>query len=243
MSAPLIETPVAILAGGLATRLRPRTETIPKSLLPVAGRPFLSHQLDWLHSQGIRNVVLCVGYLGEQIEEQFEDGTSCGMQLQYSFDGNTLLGTGGAIKKALPLLGKHFFVLYGDSYLPIPWGPVLESFRQSGKDGLMTVFHNEGRYDTSNVWFESGSIKVYDKRNRLPEMRHIDYGLSLLDSGVFDAYPVARPFDLAQVMGALVSAQQLAGYEVSQRFYEIGSPEGLQELESLLSQSSHTFLL
>jgi len=251
VSAPL-EIPVAILAGGLATRLRPITEKIPKSLIPVAGKPFLAHQLELLRSRGVRRVVLCVGYLGEMIQRQFSDGRAFGLQLEYSFDsprqsevetGATtgvpkLLGTGGAIKQALPLLGIEFFVLYGDSYLPIEYRPVAEFFRRSGKLGCMTVYRNEGRYDTSNAVFRDGTVLVYNKKNRLPEMQHIDYGLSLFQATVFNAYPADQPFDLAEVMGNLVQEKQLAGYEVQERFYEIGSPAGLAELESLLQSKS-----
>lgn len=235
MTAPLT-IPVAILAGGLATRLRPITGKIPKSLVPVAGKPFLAHQLALLHARGIRRAVLCVGHLGEMIQHDFGDGSALGVQLEYSFDGPQLLGTGGAVKQALPLLGDEFFVLYGDSYLPVEYLPVAEFFRRSGKLGCMTVFRNEGRYDTSNVVFRDGEIAVYDKKNRRPEMRHIDYGLSLFKASVFNSYPPNEPFDLASVMGKLVQEKQLAGYEVNQRFYEMGSPAGLAELEKLLHQ-------
>jgi len=228
-----LDIPVAILAGGLATRLRPITEKIPKSLVPVAGRPFLAHQLEMLHARGIRRAVLCIGYLGELIQKEF--GTEAfGVKLDYSFDGPKLLGTGGATKRALPKLGPEFFILYGDSYLPIEYAPIVSAFRQSGKDGLMTVYRNEDKYDSSNVVFHDGEIAVYDKKVRLPEMRHIDYGLSLFKSTVFDRYGANQVFDLAEVMTRLVQEKQLAGYEVRERFYEIGSPSGLAELESLL---------
>ena len=228
-----LDIPVAILAGGLATRLRPITEKIPKSLVPVAGRPFLAHQLEMLHARGIRRAVLCIGYLGELIQKEF--GTEAfGVKLDYSFDGPKLLGTGGATKRALPKLGPEFFILYGDSYLPIEYAPIVSAFRQSGKDGLMTVYRNEDKYDSSNVVFHDGEIAVYDKKVRLPEMRHIDYGLSLFKSTVFDRYGANQVFDLAEVMTRLVQEKQLAGYEVRERFYEIGSPAGLAELESLL---------
>jgi NDP-sugar pyrophosphorylase family protein len=235
VSAPL-DIPVAILAGGLATRLRPITEKIPKSLVPVAGKPFLAHQLELLHARGIRHAVLCIGYLGEMIQRDFGDGKAFGVRLDYSFDGPKLLGTGGAIQRALPLLGNEFFVLYGDSYLPVEYRPIADFFRRSGKLGLMTVYRNEGRYDTSNVVFHDGEIAVYDKKNRPPEMRHIDYGLSLFKTSAFASYAAGQPFDLAEVMGKLVREKQLAGYEVPERFYEMGSPAGLAELESLLSR-------
>ncbi|HXS67817.1 MAG TPA: nucleotidyltransferase family protein [Candidatus Polarisedimenticolia bacterium] len=230
----LSQIPVAILAGGLATRLRPITEKIPKSLVPVAGKPFLTHQLEFLSSRGIRHAVLCVGYLGEMIQRDYGN-EAFGIKLDYSFDGAKLLGTGGAIKRALPMLGGEFFVLYGDSYLPIEYRPIAEFFERSGKLGCMTVYHNEGRYDTSNVVFADGGIKVYDKKAKLPEMRHIDYGLSLFKAAAFDGYSAEQPFDLADVMGKLVREKQLAGYEVRERFYEIGSPAGLKELEELLN--------
>ena len=236
MSAPLLNVPVAILAGGLATRLRPVTDKIPKALVPVAGKPFLAHQLDVLRRQGMTRVVLCLGHLGEMVREQFGDGSAHGVRLDYSFDGPVLLGTGGALKQALPWLGERFFVLYGDSYLPIDFAPVADCFERSGKLGLMTIYRNEGRYDTSNMVYADGEIKVYDKTRRLPEMRHIDYGLSLLRAAALDEYPTGAKFDLAELMQRLVARRQLAGFEVLERFYEIGSPDGLAELEALLRE-------
>ena len=227
--------PVAILAGGLATRLRPITEKIPKVLVSVAGQPFLAHQLRLLRKQGITRAVLCLGYLGEMVQREFGGGSAHGVRLDYSFDGPVLLGTGGALKRALPKLDERFFVLYGDSYLPISFAPVAEFFERSGKLGLMTVYRNEGKYDTSNVVFADGEIKVYEKKQRLPEMHHIDYGLSMFRADVFARYPTNQAFDLTAVMSDLVAERQLAGYEVKERFYEIGSPAGLQELNELLS--------
>jgi NDP-sugar pyrophosphorylase family protein len=232
----LLDIPVAILAGGLATRLRPLTEKLPKVLLPVAGKPFLAHQLDLLRKQGISRAVLCLGHLGEMVVKEFGDGHKFGVHLDYSFDGPVLLGTGGALQRALPQLGPCFFVLYGDSYLPTPFGPIARSFQRSGKLGLMTVYRNEGLYDTSNVVFAGGEIQVYDKQARLPEMRHIDYGLSLFRAEAFAGRAEGRKFDLAELMSQLVAARQLAGYEVPERFYEIGSPAGLAELEALLAE-------
>jgi NDP-sugar pyrophosphorylase family protein len=226
---------VALLAGGLATRLRPITEKIPKVLVSVAGRPFLEHQLALLRKQGLTRVVLCLGHLGEMVVDQFGDGSAHGMRLEYSFDGPKLLGTGGALKQAMPKLSENFFVLYGDSYLTEPFVPVAEFFLRSGKLGLMTVFNNEGKYDTSNVVFGEGEIKVYDKKQRLPEMRHIDYGLSLFHKSAFDEWPDNQPFDLAAVMTRLVEQRQMAGWEVKERFYEIGSHIGLEELNRILS--------
>jgi NDP-sugar pyrophosphorylase family protein len=226
--------PVAILAGGLATRLRPTTEKIPKALIPVAGQPFLAHQLRLLQNAGIRKVVLCVGYRGEMIEQEFGDGRNFGVELSYSFDGPELLGTGGALKKALPLLSQRFLVLYGDSYLPIDYAAPARAFVASGKLGLMTVFRNQGRWDTSNVWFQDGAIKSYSKKERTPEMQFIDFGLGILDSNALAPWPEGKAFDLADLYRDLISRKELAGFEVEQRFYEIGSPEGLAELDAML---------
>lgn len=228
--------PVALLAGGLATRLRPITETIPKALVPIAGEPFLAHQLRLLHGQGLRRVVLCAGYLGDMIERDFGNGSGYGMEIEYSFDGPKLLGTGGALRRALPQLGEQFIVLYGDSYLPIDYCAVVESFSASGKPGLMTVFHNQGQWDTSNVVFADGTIRNYNKKELTPEMQHIDYGLGILRAETLRECPADEAFDVADVYRDLSAAGELAGYEVRERFYEIGSPEGLAELDALLQR-------
>lgn len=231
-----LNLPVAILSGGLANRLRPATEKIPKALLPVAGRPFIAHQLDLLQRRGVQRVVLCVGHLGEMVREAFPDGRAWGMTLEYSFDGAVLLGTGGAVRKALPLLGDKFFVLYGDSFLPTDYSAVAGAFTRSRQPALMTVFCNEGRWDTSNVVFRNGRVAVYDKRRRIPDMNHIDYGLSVLTPRAFAGLETHMPLDLADVFQKLVAEGRLAGYEVRERFYEAGSPAGLAELETLLGK-------
>lgn len=228
------ELPVAVLAGGLATRLKPLTEKIPKLLVEVAGEPFFSHQLRLLRAAGLTRIVLCVGYLGEQVVERYGDGSTWGVRLEYSFDGPRLLGTGGALIRALPRLGEAFYVLYGDSYLPIDYQAAARGFIQSGKLGLMTVYENDGRFDASNAWFEAGAIRAYDKKARLPAMRHIDYGLGLFRRAAFDGFPRDEPVDLAEVQKALLARGELAGFEVKQRFYEIGSRAGLEELDRLL---------
>jgi NDP-sugar pyrophosphorylase family protein len=234
MAANAPPLPVALLAGGLATRLRPITEKIPKALVTVAGEPFLAHQLRLLRAQGLSRVVLCVGHLGEMIQEQFGDGAEWGIQLEYSFDGPALLGTGGALVRALPLLGEAFLVLYGDSYLPIDYQAVIRAFLDSGEPGLMTVFHNQGQWDTSNVVFADGIIHCYDKKALTATMQHIDYGLGILRAEALAPYPRDKAFDLADVYRDLSRAGRLAGYEVANRFYEIGSPKGLAELDGLL---------
>jgi NDP-sugar pyrophosphorylase family protein len=229
-----VDLPVAILAGGLATRLRPITEKVPKLLIEVAGEPFFTHQIRLLKAAGLTRLVLCVGYLGEKIVELYGDGSKHGIHIDYSFDGPKLLGTGGALIQALPKLGDAFYVLYGDSYLPVDYRAVGDFFLRSGQKGLMTVYENHELYDASNVWFEGGEIKVYDKKNKVPQMHHIDYGLGLFKAAAFDGFPRDQVVDLAAVQMQLVAQKQLAGYEIPERFYEIGSHAGLQELDALL---------
>jgi N-acetyl-alpha-D-muramate 1-phosphate uridylyltransferase len=229
-----VSLPVAILAGGLATRLRPTTKRIPKALVEVAGKPFAIHQLELLRRHNLTDVVFCVGYLGEQIQEALGDGGRWGMHLQYVFDGPTLLGTGGALRRALPLLGESFFVLYGDSYLECDYAVVKQAFRHSGKLGLMTVYCNNGLWDRSNVLFDRGHIIRYDKRQRTSDMRHIDYGLGALHARAFDGYPDGAVIDLAEIYRDLLAQDQLAGFEATRRFYEIGSPAGLEETRQYL---------
>ncbi len=229
--------PCAILCGGLATRLRPITQTIPKSLVPINGEPFLAHQLRLLRKKGVRDLVLCIGHLGAMIQDFAGDGREFGLNIRYSFDGTPLLGTAGAIRKALPQLGDSFFVLYGDSYLDCDYASIADAFTVSGKSGLMTIYRNEGSFDASNVQAENGVILRYDKKNRTPQMRYIDYGLGAFKASVFAALPLDEVCDLHDVYQSLLSAGQLAAYEVGERFYEIGSPGGITDLEHYLAGS------
>ncbi|MFS8115070.1 nucleotidyltransferase family protein [Rhizobium jaguaris] len=228
---------VCILAGGLATRLRPITEKIPKSLVEVAGEPFIFHQLRYLSEQGVTDVVLCVGYLGEMIEDLVSDGALFGLNVKYSPDGPRLLGTGGAIRQALPMLADSFFVLYGDSYLPIDFSKVEASFRSANKLGLMTVLENGDRWDKSNVLFRDGQLIEYNKRAPSPDMKYIDYGLGILQASALETYEPGEVFDIADLYHSLSLRGQLAGYEVTERFYEIGSHSGLQEAETYFSEN------
>jgi NDP-sugar pyrophosphorylase family protein len=225
--------PVAILAGGLATRLGPLTEKIPKSLISIDGEPFVAHQLRLLQRSAIQRVILCVGHLGEQIERVVGNGSSFGVQVTYSYDGATLQGTAGAIRTALPKLGESFFVMYGDSYLACNYAAIEQEFLRGGKWGLMTVFRNEGQWDASNVEFEGGRILAYNKKHLTPRMRYIDYGLGVFHA---DAFLRTRAIDLADVYAELLQADQLAAMEVRERFYEMGSPAGLEEMKSFLSR-------
>ena len=227
--------PVAILAGGLATRLRPATERVPKSLLELNGEPFIAHQLRLLGGKGIRQVVLCVGFLGEMIRDTVGNGREFGVEVEYSFDGATLLGTAGAIKNALPLLGESFLTLYGDSYLACDYRAVAGAHKASRKSALMTVFHNRGKWDASNVEFRGGELLAYSKKNRTPNMEYIDYGLGAFSARAFDRVTPERAWDLAELYAQLLVEGQLAGFEVRERFYEIGSVAGLEETARFLA--------
>lgn len=226
--------PVAILAGGFATRLGLITKEIPKALVTVNGKPFIFHQLEQLRAEGIARVVCCVGYKGEMIEKAVGDGSRFDLHVVYSYDGETLLGTGGSVKRAISKLGESFFILYGDSYLKANYRKIKMKFDQTNKKGLLTVFENRGVWDTSNLSYQDGRIIAYSKKKIVPEMTHIDYGLSLLEADVFINYPEDEIIDLADVYEKLVYDNELAGLEITDRFYEIGSPKGLQELEAFI---------
>ena len=232
---------VAILAGGLATRLGALTASVPKSMVQVAGEPFISHQLRGLSRQGFCEVVICTGHLGEVIEDFVGDGSAFGCRVRHSLDGERSLGTGGALRQALPLLGETFLVIYGDSYLRAPLRPVWEYFVDSGKSALMTVFRNENQWGQSNVEFRDGEIQSYDKTAPSPSMQHIDYGAGCIRAEALSAFaPAGRPFDLASFYTAMLERRQLAAYEVAERFYEIGSPAGLAETDALLRSNNET---
>jgi NDP-sugar pyrophosphorylase family protein len=228
--------PVAILAGGLATRLGSVSATRPKALVEVAGRPFAVEQIELLRRNGLTDLVFCLGHLGQQVEAALGDGQAWGVRLRYVYDGPRLLGTGGALRQALPLLGPAFFVLYGDAYLDCDYAAVAAAFHASGRLGLMTVYANAGRWDTSNVHYADGRLWRYDKRQPTPDMQHIDYGLGVLTPGAFQPYAPGQPLDLAAVYQDLLAAGQLAAFEVTRRFYEIGSPAGLEETRRFLRQ-------
>jgi MurNAc alpha-1-phosphate uridylyltransferase len=228
---------VAILVGGQATRLYPVTKTIPKAMLQVAGKPFIAHQLGLLKKNGIMKVLICSGYLSEQIENFIGTGDQFGLSISFSADGEKPLGTGGAIKKALPLLENAFFVMYGDSYLTIDFKSISDFFLSQNKKGLMTVLHNKDRWGKSNIVLKNGKIIKYDKKEKSPDMEYIDYGLSMLRKSAFDETGDKEVFDLAEVYQSLIGEEQMIGYEVKSRFYEIGSAQGLAETEEYLLSS------
>ena len=234
----MTDIPVAILAGGKATRLGALTAERPKALMDIAGRAFIDHQLELLKRHGTQRVVMCIGHFGEQIERHVGDGSRYGLSVQYAYDGPVLQGTAGAIRDAAERLGDLCWVLYGDSYLDFDYAGVAESFDARSEPALMTVFRNEGRWDTSNVSFDGRSVTRYDKRSPDPSMRFIDYGATLLRRAGIERIPPEGPSDLAELYAQLAEEDSLAGYEIGQRFYEIGSAEGLAELDRVLGDSA-----
>jgi NDP-sugar pyrophosphorylase family protein len=226
--------PIAVLAGGLAKRMRPLTERVPKALLEVAGEPFVAHQLRLFAREGIGDVRLLAGHYWDQIQRFVGDGGRFGVKVEYIVDGPMLLGTGGAVRHALDRLAPEFLLTYCDSWLDAPYAPVVEAFRASGQPALMCVYRNDNHWDASNVRFENGIIRAYSKNITLPEMHHIDWGLGMLKASAIAARPMDEPWDLAELYEELSNAGRLAGYEMTRRFYEIGSFEGLAETNRLL---------
>jgi NDP-sugar pyrophosphorylase family protein len=227
---------VVILAGGQATRLRPLTDEVPKSLLDIVGRPFLEYQLEFLSRGGVKDIVLCVGYLGEQIERYFGDGSKLGVNLKYSYEKERLLGTAGALKNAEQLLQDPFFVMYGDSYLFLDFAAVTSYFDKMSKLGLMVVYKNYDRYGESNVVIEGNLVKQYSKKDKAEGMVHIDYGASILRKQALELVPQNQVYSLEGLFDQLIEQKELLAYEVDKRFYQIGSPEGLEEFRGYISQ-------
>jgi len=227
---------MVILAGGLATRMRPLTLQLPKSMLQIKGRPFLEYQLELLKEYEIKDILLCVGYRGELIKDHFGDGRKFGVNLSYSFDGDKLLGTGGALKKAYKLLNENFFLMYGDSYLPYDYQEIERHFRDSVKLLLMVAYRNQNRFDRSNLLIQDGMIKLYDKTLQGENLEYIDAGLSILKKEVLNLVPEEEPYDLEELYRTLISEEEMTAFEVKQRFYQIGSFEGLEEFKNLVEK-------
>jgi N-acetyl-alpha-D-muramate 1-phosphate uridylyltransferase len=221
--------PVVILAGGLATRLYPATLKIPKSLIEIDGYPFIHHQLMLIKEKGITDVILCVGRFGEMIETYVGDGSRYGLAVTYSYDGDVLLGTGGAIKKATLAFRCPFLIQYGDSYLDIDLKPVIQRYHTEKRPVLMTIYRNQNAFDTSNIIVKDGRILKYDKTVHDPAMEYIDYGLIVMQKEILDTYPRDEPFDLSGVLSKSVDSGLVSLYEAEQRFYEIGSVQGIKE--------------
>ena len=224
-----------ILAGGLGTRLRPLTDRLPKCMVPAEGKPFLEHQLRLLVSRGVRDIVLCLGYLGERVLEYFGNGHRFGVNLTYAWERDGLLGTAGAIRNAEALLAPEFFVAYGDSYLLLDYRAIMKRFRESDAAAMMVVYRNEDRLERSNVVMRDRQVIAYDKTTRLPGMKWINEGLSVLRRRSLKLIPPGIPFSQEQFFQMLARRRQLLAYETQQRFYEIGSPQGLQEFRRLVA--------
>jgi N-acetyl-alpha-D-muramate 1-phosphate uridylyltransferase len=229
---------VVILAGGMGTRLQAVAPDMPKALVPVAGRPFIEHQFELLRRNGLRRVLLCIGFRSEQIERHVGDGSRFGLEVQYSYeDPALLLGTGGALLNALALLEEVFFVLYGDSYLPTDYRAVADAFVARGSPAMMCVFRNEGQWDKSNVRIAGDRVVFYSKAAGPGEADYIDYGLSSYRKSAIQSYHgITLPVDLARIQQDLVRRNEMGAFVVKERFYEIGKPEGLSELDALLGK-------
>ncbi|NQT72506.1 MAG: NTP transferase domain-containing protein [Chloroflexi bacterium] len=226
---------VAILAGGLATRLGSLTKEQPKSLVRILDRPFLAYQLQNAVRSGVNDVVMCVGHLGDQIENHFGDGHQYEVNIQYSYDGDKLLGTAGSLKKAETLLEDPFFVMYGDSYLALDFKAIMADFTAHNKQAMMVVYKNFDQYDRSNCVVENNCIKCYSKTETIEDMVYIDYGASILRKSTLDFVPQDEVFSLQQLFSVLVNDQQMLAYETKERFYEIGSPMGLNEFHEYMT--------
>jgi len=228
-----------VLAGGLATRMRPHTERLPKSLLEVAGRPFIDWQLELLAGSGIREVVLCIAHLGEAIRAHVGDGVRHGLSVRYAVeDPGRLLGTAGALRAAVALLSPRFVVTYGDSYLPFDYGEPLRLLeRQADCEGVMAVYRNAGRFEPSNVVTDGGWVLRYEKPPAGPEFDHIDYGATALRREVVEALPPGVPFGLDRVQADLAARGRLRALVVHDRFFEVGSPSGRADLDQHLRSS------
>lgn len=227
---------VAILAGGLATRLRELTKERPKSLVRVLEKPFLEHQLELLKKSAVKDIVLCLGHLGEQIERYFGDGGQYGVSIKYSFEDKPL-GTAGAIKNAEPLLDEVFFTLYGDSFLFMDFSAVMSFFETRNKLALMTVYKNHDRYDRSNTTISGELVKQFSKGEKTKDMVYIEYGANIFRKRVLEMIPRGEFYSLDDLFLNLIEKQELLAYEVKERFYEIGSPQGLEDFKQFLTRS------
>lgn len=229
---------IVVLCGGKATRLYPLTKKIPKSMMRFEGKPFLEQQLDLLKKNRIFDIVLCVGYKAEQIKKYFGDGKNFGVEIKYSSDKKRLLGTGGALKKAENLLEDSFLVMWGDSYLPFNFQKAIKFFKKSNKPGMMIVFKNLNKYEPSNVEVKNNLVKSYSKKRKTKKMKYIDYGISIYRKEVLKHLPKNQICDLTKLQQALIKKRQLLAYPAEKRFYQIGSPDGLEELKNYIKRKT-----
>ena len=225
-----------VLAGGLATRMRPRTLTIPKAMLEVAGRPFIEWQLEKLAACGYDEVVMCIAHLGEQIRDHVGNGARFGLRVRYSVEGPKLLGTGGALRAALERLAPTFLLTYGDSYLPFDYaGPLRMLDAHDDCDAVMSVWHNKDALEPSNVVCDGEWVTTYEKGGRGPGFEYIDYGANAVRRELVAQKPEGEAWGFDALQRDLARSRRLRAYVSNDRFFEIGSPEGLAALNGYLS--------
>ena len=225
---------IVILCGGLATRLRPVTEKIPKSMIKIEGKLFLEYQLNLLKKNNIFDMIFCIGDKGEQIEDYFGNGSRFGIKIEYSREKEELLGTGGALKQAESLLDEVFLVIYGDSYLPFNFKVAIDYFNKFNKLGLMTVYKNQDLSGGNNVVVKDNLVKQYNKENPREEMGYIDYGVSIFRKKALEFLPENTHCDLSQLHLSLIKKDQLLAFESKIRFYEVGSFSGIEEFKKYI---------
>jgi MurNAc alpha-1-phosphate uridylyltransferase len=228
---------VAIIAGGLATRLGKLTQNVPKSLLIIKDKPFLQYQLERLRERGIEDVVICTGHLGHQIQDHFGDGSRFGVNLVYSHEEKPV-GTAGALRLARDKLQGTFFTIYGDSYLSLDFAAILKHFDSQNRLALMTVYENADLYDRSNTVVKGQLVEKYSKKERTPGMVYIDYGANLFRKRVLELVPEGQFYSLEDLFAQLIERKELLAYEVKERFYEIGSLQGLTEFGEYMEKLS-----
>lgn len=224
-----------ILAGGLGTRLRPLTDGVPKAMVMVHGKPFLEYQIRLLLNGGITSLVLCIGHLGKRIREYFGDGGKFGVDIRYSDDGDRLLGTAGALKRAEPLLADDFFLIYGDSYLFLDYRAIKDFFRRRQELALMVVYRNEDSREPSNVITGGGFVLAYDKETHTPDMTHINFGASVIRKEALNSVPASRYYTQEELYADLIRKRQLLAFEVYDPYYEVGSRKGLAAFDRLVA--------
>jgi NDP-sugar pyrophosphorylase family protein len=230
--------PVAVLAGGLGTRMADISgPTTPKALLRVAGRAFIDFKLASLAAEGVKRVVLLLGHGDRLIADHVGTGADYGLHVTCRSDGPTLLGTGGAVRRALDLLGEAFWVTYGDTFLRAPMAEIEATFHSRGIEAMMTVLRNRDRWDRSNVHIEKGLVVEHRKGSPPGSYEYIDYGLAILRREPVETFPAGSPFDLEQVFQLLIANGTMGAYVVSRRFYEIGTPEGYRQTNEFLRTS------
>lgn len=228
----------AILAGGLGTRLRPLTDEVPKAMVPVNGRPFLEYEIELLKDRGVDEIVLCVGYLGEKIRRHFGDGEEFGVRVQYSSEGDSLLGPIGALKLAEKLLSRVFFVTYGDAYLRMDYRKMMDMLLQSDEVAVMAVYRNQGKFGRSDVVIRDGMVVAYDKKTSAPGMHWTNFGVTAIKKEAIESVEPGRIYDEMKFYGELVERRQLLAFEVGERFYEIGTRASLKEFSEFIVQAA-----